>query len=186
MNKLIINLSLTLAMLASCSPTAEKKANALESERSTTNTTVAPTPEQESAAVAMLPKELAALVPIALLDSTQASAYDKYGLEFSGNCYACDLASLAVNKDNIIWTNVCDAADSFKISYFSFSSQGNEITLKTAKNSFTLTLIDKTPVYKLVIEGPDLILTNKRIATYFTTKQALPLFKENDCGDFDG
>jgi len=133
-----------------------------------------------------LPDDFKALVPIDLLDSKSSSGYDKYGIEFSGNCYACDLASLSITKDKILWTNVCDEKDTFEMQNFTFSVEGKKTIIKTSECTLTLSQIDKAPVYELVIEGKKLDLKNKRISKYFTTKYALPLFKEHDCGEFDG
>ncbi|REC42885.1 hypothetical protein DRF67_20000 [Chryseobacterium pennipullorum] len=126
------------------------------------------------------------MVPIDVLNSKSTNTLEKYGIEFSGNCYSCDLASLSVTRDAMIWANVCDQKDYFKVVDFSFSVEGNKTIIKTPERTYTLTQIDKTPVYELVIEGQKLELSHKRISRYFTTKKALPLFKEHDCGDFEG
>jgi hypothetical protein len=120
------------------------------------------------------------------LDTKNENVYEKYGIEFSGNCYSCDLASLSITENTIKWTNICDEKDVFEVSDFSVSGEGSKTVLKTTDRTYILTQIDKAPVYELVIEGQKLELNNKRIAKYFTTRKALPLFKEHDCGDFEG
>jgi len=86
----------------------------------------------------------------------------------------------------LVWSNVCDTADHIKVRDFSFISENNKTTLTTPERVYVLKKIDKAPIYELVIEGQKLEMTNKRLSIYYTTKTALPLFKEHDCGDFDG
>lgn len=180
----IISLALILSLFASCSK-ADKKITVQENQIVKTDLKKADAKIDEEKNIEIL-EDIKALVPIDLLDVKSPSGYDKYGIEFSGNCYSCDLANLSITKDKIIWTNVCDEKDTFQIDNFTLSIELNKSVIKTAERTFTLTKIDKSPVYELVVEGNKLNLKNKRISKYFTTKHALPLFKEHDCGDFDG
>lgn len=186
MKNVIINFSFAMALLSSCSPVTEKNANKTNVVATTVDAATTPNSVKNPIAEIDLPTDLSTLIPIDLLDSTSTNVYVKYGIEFSGNCYACDLASLSITKNNMIWTNVCDEKDTFEIDNFSASVEGNKTTLKTSERMYILTKIDKAPVYELLIEGQNLELKNKRIAKYFTIKKALPLFKEHDCGDFEG
>ncbi|KFF25731.1 hypothetical protein [Chryseobacterium vrystaatense] len=86
----------------------------------------------------------------------------------------------------MVWINVCDENDTFEINDFSFSNEGTKTIFKTSERTYIITKIDKAPVYELVVEGQKLELNNKRVSRYFTTKKALPLFKDHDCGDFEG
>ena len=176
-------------LLASCANSTDKKTG-------DTGDTAVPTvvrdsvhkdlAQQGEVSTGMLSVDLATLVPIDLLDSKKANSYERYGIEFSGNCYACDLARLSVTKDKMIFTNVCDGADSFEIKDFTYTTKEGKTVLKSAERTYTLTLIDKAPVYELVVEGAKLELVNKRLSFYYTTEKALSLFKENGCGDFEG
>lgn len=187
MKNIIISFSVVIALLASCSPSAEKKVNKTDSaETKKADTAAVLTPTKKTVSNPELPGDFSALVPIDVLNSKSTNVYEKYGIEFSGNCYSCDLASLSVTKNKIVWTNVCDEKDIFEINDFSFSNVGNKTILKTPERTYILTQIDKAPVYELVMEGQKLELNNKRISRYFTTQKALPLFKEHDCGDFEG
>ncbi|MDR6369912.1 hypothetical protein J2795_001545 [Chryseobacterium bernardetii] len=187
MKNLIISLSMVTALLASCSPATDKKV-----EKSTSTDTrkeveiSAPEPMKNDQATLEIPADFSTLVPIDLLNNKSANVHDKYGIEFSGNCYSCDLTSLSITKKHIRWTNVCDEKDTFDIDDFSYSNEGNKTIFKTPERTYILTQIDKAPVYELVIEGEKLELKNKRISRYFTTKKALALFTEHDCGDFEG
>ena len=186
MKNVIINCSVVVALLASCSPATDKKIDKIDSLKTKADTITTSDSEKNSKLKSELPNDFSDLVPIEVLNNKSTNAYEKYGIEFSGNCYSCDLASLSITKDNIIWTNVCDENDIFKIDDFSFSNEGSKTIVKTSERTYTLTQIDKSPVYELVIKGQTLELKNKRVSRYFTTKKALSLFKEHDCGDFEG
>ncbi|WP_213279425.1 hypothetical protein [Chryseobacterium indologenes] len=187
MKNLIISLSVVAALLASCSPATDKKVEKNTSpEASKKVVTSKSEPVKIDPATLEIPDVFSTLVPIDLLNSKSTNVHDKYGIEFSGNCYSCDLTSLSITKKQIRWTNVCDEKDTFEIDDFSYSNEGNKTIFKTAERIYILTQIDKAPVYELVIEGKKLELKNKRISKYFTTKKTLPLFTEHDCGDFEG
>lgn len=186
MKNVIINFSVVIALLASCSPATEKNVKKVDSTEVKADTVRRSGSEKENISKSDVPGDFSALIPIDVLDSKSANVYEKYGIEFSGNCYSCDLASLSITKDKMIWTNVCDEKDTFKIDDFSFSNEGNKTILKTSERTYIITQIDKAPVYELVVQGQKLELNNKRVSRYFTTKKALSLFKEHDCGDFEG
>ncbi|WP_347217490.1 hypothetical protein [Chryseobacterium sp.] len=186
MKKLITSFSVAIVLLTSCSPATEKKVNATDSIAAKTDTVAKLVPEKKMISKIEVPGDFSALVPIDVLDIKKQNVYEKYGIEFSGNCYSCDLASLSVSKDKIVWTNICDEKDFFEMNDFSISGEGNKIILKTSERTYILTQIDKAPIYELAVEGKKLELNNKRIAKYFTTKKALSLFKEHECGEFEG
>lgn len=186
MKNIIINWSVMIALLASCSPATDKKVDKTDSLKTKVDTITTAASEKNSKPKQELSIDFSELIPIDVLDSKSTNVYEKYGIEFSGNCYSCDLASLSVTKNKIIWANICDENDTFEINDFSFSNEGNKTIIKTSERTYTLTQIDKSPVYELAIEGKKLELKNKRISRYFTIKKALPLFKEHDCGDFEG
>ncbi|UKB86125.1 hypothetical protein LF887_11010 [Chryseobacterium sp. MEBOG06] len=186
MKNVIISCSAALALLISCSPSTEKKVDKGTSTEIKKDTISGSEPVKNAISKVDIPDDFSALVPIDILNSKSTDVYEKYGIEFSGNCYSCDLESLSITKDKMIWTNICDEKDTFKIVDFSISAEGNKTILKTSERVYILTQIDKAPVYELVIEGQKLDLNNKRISRYFTTKKALAMFKEHDCGDFEG
>lgn len=186
MKNVIISCSVVIALLASCSPATDKKVDKTASLKTKANTITTSASEKNSTANSELPSDFSDLIPIDVLDSKSNNVYGKYGIEFSGNCYSCDLASLSITKNKMIWTNICDENDTFEINDLLFSNQGNKTIIKTSERTYTLAKIDKAPVYELIIEGEKLELKNKRISKYFTIEKALPLFKEHDCGDFEG
>jgi len=55
--------------------------------------------------------DFANLVPVTVLNPKSKNAYEKYGIEFSSNCYACDLAAISGGKKSFDIINVCDKND---------------------------------------------------------------------------
>ena len=186
MKNVIITCSVVIALLASCSPPSDKKVDQVDSVKTKADPITTSASEKNSKPESELPIDFSDLVPIEVLNNKSTNVYEKYGIEFSGNCYSCDLASLSITKDKMVWTNICDENDTFKIDDFSFSNRGSKTIVKTSERTYTLSRIDQSPVYELDIEGKKLELVNKRVSRYFTTQKALPLFKEHDCGDFEG
>ncbi|MEJ5048794.1 hypothetical protein WH221_03100 [Chryseobacterium culicis] len=186
MKNVITSFSMVMMLLVSCSPTTEKKVNKADSANAKVHQISTPDPAKNKVVKSEIPNDFSTLVPIDVLNSKSTDVYEKFGIEFSGNCYSCDLASLSITKKKIIWTNVCDEKDTFETNDFSFSNDGNKAIFKTSERTYILTQIDQAPVYELSVEGQKLDLKNKRISKYFTTKKALPLFTEHDCGDFEG
>jgi hypothetical protein len=126
------------------------------------------------------------LSPIELVNAEGNNAYEKYGIEFSGNCYTCDLAAISVNKKSFDLINVCDNNDFYRTENFTYLSSPNEFVVNTEKNKFIFTKIDEAPVYELKILGEKINLKNKRISTFYTPQKALKNFKRHDCGEFEG
>lgn len=126
------------------------------------------------------------LVPLTILQPGSKKAGDKYGIEFSGNCYECDLAALQFNAKQLGFINVCNKTDVFTVDNCTFTLSPGKLSIRTAENEFVFTRIEPVPVYELKITGPKLTLKNKRIARYYTPKKLIGRFKQHDCGGFDG
>lgn len=186
MKKTITSFSFAVVLLASCSTSTEKKEDKTNLTAAKTDTVSKHTQEKKVISKVEIPGDFSELVPIDVLETKSKNVYEKYGIEFSGNCYSCDLASLSITKNKIKWTNICDEKDGFEINDFTVFGEGNKTIVKTSDRTYILTQIDKAPVYELVVEGKKLELDKKRVAKYYTTSKALPLFKEHDCGDFEG
>lgn len=130
--------------------------------------------------------EFSELVPLTIIDSTSQDVYEKYGIEFSGNCYDCDLAKIKINKKNFEFVNVCNDENVQRFEIIFYSNDNKNLKIKTKEHEFLLTKIDDAPIYRLTINGKELALENKRIAVYFTQSKKINKFKEHDCGDFEG
>ena len=126
------------------------------------------------------------LAPIEVINPQSRNAYEKYGIEFSGNCYTCDLAAISINKKSFDIINVCNKDDFYRDEKFSYRSSPNEFIVITDKNKFIFTKIDTAPVYELKILGEKISLKKKRISKFYTQQKELIKFKQHDCGEFDG
>lgn len=186
MKQTLISFSIAIALLSSCTPTAKKEAEDTAVKTASVDSLTHDKLTKVGGGTAAIPKVFSALIPIDLLNAKSSDVYEKYGIEFSGNCYACDLASVAIVENKMTWTNVCDDKDTFEVAGFTFEVEANKSIFTTTDRTYILTQIDQAPVFELTIVGKKLELNNKRVSKYFTTKEALPLFKENDCGEFEG
>jgi hypothetical protein len=131
-------------------------------------------------------EELSNLIPIDTVDSKSNNVYEKYGLEFSGNCYACDLANFSITEKSIILTNVCDEKQNQNYEVIKIITIDNGIELKTKQHDFIFTKIDNAPIYELKIIGNKIKNEKLRISKYFTLDKILKKFEQQDCGDFQG
>ena len=126
------------------------------------------------------------LVPVEVVNPKSKNAYEKYGIEFSGNCYACDLAAISINKKYFDIINVYDKNDFYRDEKFNYQASPNEFIVNTEKHQFIFTKIDAAPIYELKINGEKIKLKNKRISKFYTQQKELHKFKQHDCGEFDG
>lgn len=126
------------------------------------------------------------LSPIEILNPESKDVYEKYGIEFSGNCYACDLAAIRINKKHFDLVNVCEQDDFYRTEKFNYEVQPDRLIIRTEKNELIFTKIEAAPVYELKIAGDKISLKNKRISKFYTPEIELIKFKQHDCGEFDG
>jgi len=130
--------------------------------------------------------EYSQLAPIELKDSKNKNVFKKYGTEFSGNCYACDLAVFKINKKSFDIINVCDENDLQTFKDFKHEKSGNSLKVITSETTFIFTKVESEPIYKLTFEGKKPELKNKRISEFYTPKNLIEKSEEHDCGDFQG
>lgn len=126
------------------------------------------------------------LAPIELKDSKSTDVFKKYGIEFSGNCYSCDLAVFKINKKNLDLVSICDKNDFKRFKEFSYERSGNTFKIRTAETTFIFTKVENEPIYQLIIEGKKPDLKNKRIVEFYTPENLIEKFEEHNCGDFQG
>lgn len=126
------------------------------------------------------------LYPLDVLQPESNNVYQKYGIEFSGVCYACDLAKIKITTRSIELINVCDDKDVTMIPNLNSVIDGDKITIKTKRQVLILTKIDKAPIYQLEIKGDKLSFDNKRILKYYAPEKIIKNFEQHDCGDFQG
>lgn len=63
-------------------------------------------PEPESVDFKRL--KLDTLVPLTIVKEESKNVYEKFGIDFSGYCYACDAADLVLSNEQIQLINTCD------------------------------------------------------------------------------
>lgn len=130
--------------------------------------------------------EYSKLAPIELKESKSKNVFKKYGTEFSGNCYACDLAVFKINKKNFDIVNVCDENDYQRFKDFKYEKSGNILKITTSETTFIFTKVENEPIYQLTFEGKKPDLKNKKISEFYTPETLIEKFEEHDCGDFQG
>lgn len=126
------------------------------------------------------------LIPIKILNPNSQNIYEKYGIDFNGHCYVCDLALMRINKKNFDIVNVCDKNDFYRNEDWVYEVKPNELRIKTKKNQFIFSKIEGALVYELKIFGDKLLLKKKKISKFYTHEKELNKFKQHDCGEFDG
>ena len=126
------------------------------------------------------------LVPVEIKKPGSKDIFKKYGIEFSGNCYACDLAVFRLNKKNFDIVNLCDKDDIYRLSDFNYEKKADTLKITTPGTNFIFIKIENEPIYQLKIEGKKPKLKNKRFSEFYTTENLLQKFEEHDCGDFGG
>ena len=126
------------------------------------------------------------LVPIDILNNSSKDVFEKYGMEFEGNCYDCDLAYFKIEQQRIKIICVCDPKNCLEYNIISSEITKNMFSLKTQYSEFVFTQIESVPIYKLSISGKKIKSKNLRIVQYYTLKSMLHKFKVHDCGDFQG
>lgn len=187
MKKLIILCS-TIPLLTAFSCKTENKKNdkqTVNSEQtSRRKTTEKPSDKEKTEEIDWL--EYSNLVPIEIKNSDSKNVFQKYGTEFTGNCYACDLAYIKINKKNFDLVNVCDENDFKRFKEFSYNKTGNKFIIKTSETTFILTKVEDESIFRLSIEGKKPEFKNKRLSEFYTPKNLIEKFEEHDCGDFQG
>lgn len=126
------------------------------------------------------------LYPIAILQPESKNSFKKYGIEFTGICYSCDLAEIKISKEQLHLVNVCDSNEIYHIKEFTVSNSDAGLIIQTQHNEFIFKRAEKEPIFELQIKGDSLLLKNKRIAKYYTQKALIDQFEVHDCGDFQG
>ncbi|MNJ93747.1 hypothetical protein D3C87_114330 [compost metagenome] len=176
---------LCIALLFSCQQKNEAKKTAIAVSTSTSIDTL----QKKEAMKSTSNDDLALfnqLYPIDILQPESKNSFKKYGIEFSGICYACDLAEIKINKKQLHLVNVCDSNEIYQIKDFTYNVRDSSLTIKTKNNEFSFKKIEKEPIFELQIKGDSLLLKNKRIAKYYTQKSLIDQFEVHDCGDFQG
>lgn len=145
---------------------------------------VAETAVNQSERVQKLTSEL--LRPMAIVKEDSAVVTEKYGLDFSGNCYACDVANMLVDGEMITLMNACDLESQISLKITSIEETDKAIIVVTPSNRFVFTEVEETTLYKLDVIGTPLDQELFRTAEFYTLNSLLNSFEIHDCGEFEG
>lgn len=126
------------------------------------------------------------LIAVTMLNKNSTDLFEKFGLEFEGNCYACDLAEISIDKNVLTLLNTCDHNSQEKVTIITQHDGDNQMSFETDNGTFIFTKENTLPIYTLRVSGRSSHNKNLRIGQWFTLKHLLPRFKVHDCGDFEG
>lgn len=126
------------------------------------------------------------LIPIEIYKKQSENVYEKYGLDFTGNCYACDLAEFIIEDGNIVISNVCDPNEHLKYPILELVNEEKKIEIKTDSYSFIFLRIEDEPIFQLVPLNYDITNSALRMSEFYTFKKNMTNFGTDVCGDFDG
>lgn len=176
MKKIVVTLITCIGMLA-CKQGENKETDGV----SEVNSEVV---SNQSEAVHKLTSEL--MVPLEVVEEGSTIATERYGLDFAGNCYTCDVSNLLIDGEMITLMNACDLENQLSFKVTGIEENGKTITVKTPVNEFIFEQIDEVPVYKVTVTGQVIDTEFFRVGTFYTTHSKLKTFSIHDCGEFDG
>ncbi len=185
MNKIHCFLSsLILFVITSCSEQASQAGNGSRSDTPIDSPTIPTVQSNQVNADDLV--NYSELVPLEIKDSQNKNVFEKFGIDFNGNCYACDLASIHLTDKNFDLINVCNENISHRFEQFSYSLEGDNLIVKTPQIEFQFIKIDEAPVYRLELGGNEFRMKAMKLSTYYTNRDVFSKFKDHDCGDFQG
>ncbi|MDM1408073.1 hypothetical protein [Myroides sp. DF42-4-2] len=139
---------------------------------------------EQSEALKKISSEL--LIPMELVEPNAKEVTTKYGLEFGGNCYACDVANILIDGEMITLMNACDLNSQISFIIESVEEQGQQINIRTKLHTFVFEQVDDYPVYSLKVIGEELDESIFREGAFYTLRSLLQTFEVHDCEDFEG
>jgi len=126
------------------------------------------------------------LLPVTILEESEKDVYKKYGIEFNGNCYSCDLATIDVNRKEVIFTNICDSLARVKFQITGLEENQDNIKVKAEKFTFTFKNTSDGPVIEFSLDGEMEFNEKLRLSKYYIPSKTLEKFEVKDCGEFQG
>ncbi|MGG5576828.1 hypothetical protein ACPDHL_05715 [Myroides sp. C15-4] len=126
------------------------------------------------------------LIPMEIVEPSAKAVTTKYGLEFGGNCYACDVANLLIDGEMITLMNACDLNSQISYTIESVEEKDKQISIRTQTHTFVFEQVEDYPVYSLKVIGEEIDESMFREASFYTVRSLLETFEIHDCGDFEG
>ena len=178
--KKLLTLAFVCMFALGCKQNTQQEAPA---QQATTKEEVAKAFES-TAALKKISSEL--LVPMELLEPSSKEVTTKYGLEFGGNCYACDVVNILIDGEMITLMNACDLHSQVSYTIESVEEKEKQINIKTKAHTFVFEQVEEYPIYSLKVIGEEIDETVFREASFYTLRSLLETFEVHDCGDFEG
>lgn len=182
--KRILTLVCLFAITVGCKQTNTSEDKGVEQTSTSTATTTEEVKQPESEKVKQLMSEL--LIPMEVVNKDAKDITKKYGLEFGGNCYACDVANIIVDGEMINLMNACDVQTQISFKITKIEEKDKTIIVHTPVNEFVFERVDDYPMYQLTVKGKEVDKEHFRTAGFYTLKSKLETFEVHDCGDFEG
>lgn len=126
------------------------------------------------------------LIPMEIVEPSAKEVTAKYGLEFGGNCYACDVVNILIDGEMITLMNACDLNSQISYTIESVTEEGQQISIHTYAHTFVFEQVEEYPVYSLKVIGEEIDESMFREAPFYTLRSLLETFEVHDCGDFEG
>lgn len=126
------------------------------------------------------------LVPMEIIEPHAKEVTTKYGLEFGGNCYACDVVNILIDGEMITLMNACDLNSQISYTITSVEEKEKQISIRTQTHTFVFEQVEDYPVYSLKVIGEEIDESMFREASFYTLRSLLETFEVHDCGDFEG
>ena len=126
------------------------------------------------------------LIPMEIVEPSAKTVTTKYGLEFGGNCYACDVANILIDGEMITLMNACDLHSQVSYTIEAVEEKGKQISVRTQSHTFVFEQVEDYPVYSLKVIGDEIDESMFREGSFYTLRSLLSTFDVHDCGDFEG
>ncbi|WP_270090708.1 hypothetical protein [Sphingobacterium sp. SYP-B4668] len=185
-SKIILSIVL-LTLVTGCSFTATQQGPADETRADSAATTItSPKVSTLSNTSRSKSQQVLDLLPVTILEDHEKDVFKKYGIEFTGNCYACDLAKIEVTAKQVIVTNVCDSTLQERFDIIDLNDSGAEVKVKTVGVVFIFRNTEEGPVREFIVQGDLKLKEGLRLSKYYIPVVTLEKFEVKDCGEFDG
>jgi len=128
----------------------------------------------------------ALLTPLEVVNARSAKPFERYGIDWDGHCYSCNVAELQV-MDSVLWLrNVCDSNLKQPLRLLSLQHNGAQVILRCREAVLVLEKMNEAPVYRLTQPVPLRVSEKLQLRSFYTDKSRITRFAVHDCGDFDG
>lgn len=126
------------------------------------------------------------LCPMIIIAPDNDNPFEKYGIDFEGVCYSCNVMRVVITSDQLQFINVCDVAEKYILPITKLSGDSTEVIITSNNVVLQWKQIEIAPIVELTILKGKLPVPSQSVQSFFTTYRALPQFHWHDCRDFEG